>query len=217
MHFKTSAHLHYIWRSCYIINVILNPRICLMRYLIDYLEVLYRPFRFFKSNFDAGLEGVKVQWAGSLLALLVITLYSLSSVFSPAGLGHSAMGKGIQIIGFTLGFVITFFFRAYFMKMILEKGSGIQITTLQSVFIISSAWSPYLLMHLLMLSSHLFFDLDSQYLSYLNEAFQVWNLALVLIGFRVLTNIQWFRGIILIVLMYGFEYMGRVYLFGQAV
>ncbi len=185
-----------------------------MKYIMSYVKIVYQPVHFFSSHFKKGLIDEQVRWTAMVIALIIVILYGLEGGIAPSLDNWTYLQSSLDIISFSLGFVLVFFFRSYFMRMVLEKGAGHTITALQSIFIIVAAWLPLVIMYVVGLFNSLFLDIDKAYLYYF---FNAWNFLLMIIGFRTLTGIGWFRITVLVFVMLGMEYMGRYFFLGAGV
>lgn len=108
-----------------------------------------------------------------------------------------------------LGLIVSLAFRTYFISMYLDK-TGIEVDYRKIGMIVAIA----MISNVLMFSVPLILQ-SSDYSTYIETGSKIWNLLLILIGIVSVYNIKWRQGIILLLIMSGFEMMFKYIIGGM--
>ncbi|BAX81475.1 hypothetical protein [Labilibaculum antarcticum] len=113
----------------------------------------------------------------------------------------------IYVFAFVLGLTFSLSFRTYFLTMVLKKmGHVYDYKSVGMIVGVSMIMNIIMILLPLIIQSA---DLNI----YFEIVFRFWNLILILIGLVCLTKIRWIRIALVLLVMFGFEFMFR-YLFG---
>jgi hypothetical protein len=159
-----------------------------------------RPKKYFKEVIGGKLYKVKdlVYFGLVLFPILMILHIFESKTLSRYG---SGLEIGIYLFAFVLGLVVSLIFRTYFLSMVLNK-TGTEVDYRIIGMIVSVAMISNLLMILIPTIIQ-----TSDYNQFIEIIMRVWNLTMILIGIVCIYKINWIKGMILILIMFGFEMM----------
>ena len=166
--------------------------------LIKMPLIFVKPRRYFKGVITKNTFTLSDLGYLNLMAFSIVLVYHLfqSQMLESA---QNGLEQGVYLVGFTLGWVLSFAFRTYYLSMLLTK-TGVAVDYRKIAMVVGMAFSPYLIM---MLST--LFVPTAEYNQFINIAMQSWNLLLILIGVVGLTDIGWPKAALFVLSMFGIE------------